>query len=69
MITLMSFVYVGGLYQIALSGFTKRYKYGQSVVIATGLGCQLVAYFLTYLNLPDNSVFGNTMDKAIIDCK
>uniref|UniRef100_A0A1B6CHF6 UNC93-like protein MFSD11 n=1 Tax=Clastoptera arizonana TaxID=38151 RepID=A0A1B6CHF6_9HEMI len=58
--------FIGGLYQITLSGFTKKYKYGQSFVIGTGLVCQLISYFLIYLNLPDSSVFGNTMDKAII---
>ncbi|XP_054283376.1 UNC93-like protein MFSD11 [Macrosteles quadrilineatus] len=58
---------VGGVYQIWLSGWTKRHMFGQCWVLGTGLLCQLVAYTTMCLNLPADSVFGNTLDQSYLD--
>ncbi|KAG8265702.1 DUF895 domain membrane protein [Homalodisca vitripennis] len=57
---------LGGLFQITLSGFTERRKYGKCVVLGTGLVCQLITFTIICLNIPATAVFGNTLDESFI---
>lgn len=44
-----------------------KLKYGRSMMVVFGVIFEIVSYSLTYINLPNSAVFGNTQDRAIID--
>lgn len=55
--------------QILLSGRINKVKYSRSAIVMLGCSGQIVAYILTFINLPNRAVFGNTYDSAIIENK
>lgn len=55
----------GGL-QVLFSSSIKKYKYGRTIIITIGLLLQICGFIGAYINLPNNSVFGNTTDGAYI---
>ncbi|XP_075214172.1 UNC93-like protein MFSD11 [Lycorma delicatula] len=58
---------VGGVFQIMVGASLSRLKYGRSIIFVLGVISELISYSLTYINLPNSAVFGNTDDKAIIE--
>lgn len=55
----------GGV-QVLFSSSIKKYRYGRSIIITIGLLFQICGFIGAYINLPNNSVFGNTNDEAYI---
>lgn len=41
-------------------------KWGQTIVMCVALFIEFAAFILVFLNFPNNSVFGDTHDSAII---
>ncbi|XP_075214171.1 UNC93-like protein MFSD11 [Lycorma delicatula] len=57
----------GGFLQFSLAGVLNKLSWGRSLGLGTGIGVQILGYLLMIINLPNNSVFGDTYDKAIIE--
>ncbi|XP_039278867.1 uncharacterized protein LOC111053133 [Nilaparvata lugens] len=58
---------VGGCLQIIFNSCIGKLKYKRIGIIILGLMMQFCAFIIIFLNLPDNSVFGETSDSAIIE--
>uniref|UniRef100_A0A1B6CC64 UNC93-like protein MFSD11 n=1 Tax=Clastoptera arizonana TaxID=38151 RepID=A0A1B6CC64_9HEMI len=57
---------LGALCQVWLSKRIVHIKQNRSIVIIFGFFLQITAYCITYINLPNTSVFGETGEKALI---
>ncbi|XP_054289169.1 UNC93-like protein MFSD11 [Macrosteles quadrilineatus] len=57
---------LGGLCQILLSDRLAKYSWARRMVVLFGALAQGVTYLITFLNLPDTAVFGDTEDVSII---
>ncbi|RZF42182.1 hypothetical protein LSTR_LSTR004331 [Laodelphax striatellus] len=58
---------VGGCLQIIFNGFIGKLKYKRIGIIILGLMMQFCAFIIIFLNLPNNSVFGETSFNTIIE--
>uniref|UniRef100_A0A1B6L9M9 UNC93-like protein MFSD11 n=1 Tax=Graphocephala atropunctata TaxID=36148 RepID=A0A1B6L9M9_9HEMI len=57
---------IGGICPIVFSGWIRSHRYGRRLLVLTGCAAQLVAYIITFINLPDSAVFGNTDQLGLI---
>uniref|UniRef100_A0A1B6LL39 UNC93-like protein MFSD11 n=1 Tax=Graphocephala atropunctata TaxID=36148 RepID=A0A1B6LL39_9HEMI len=57
---------IGGICCIILSRRIRSHSYGRRLFVLFGCAAELLAYLITFANLPDNAVFGNTDQLGLI---
>ncbi|XP_046677141.1 UNC93-like protein MFSD11 [Homalodisca vitripennis] len=57
---------IGGLCPIVFSKCIRRHRYARRSIVLIGCSGQLLAYLITFINLPDTAVFGDTDQLSLI---
>ncbi|KAG8306436.1 DUF895 domain membrane protein [Homalodisca vitripennis] len=56
----------GALCLIVLSGWIRGHRYARRMFVLAGCTAQMLAYLISYINLPNSAVFGNTHEQSLI---
>ncbi|XP_046677364.1 uncharacterized protein LOC124365428 [Homalodisca vitripennis] len=57
---------IGGVCPIVFSTWIRRHRYARKSIVLIGCSGQLLAYLITFINLPDTAVFGDTDQLSLI---
>ncbi|XP_046675879.1 UNC93-like protein MFSD11 [Homalodisca vitripennis] len=57
---------LGAIAPVVLSKWIRRHGYARRSIVLIGCTGQLLAYLITFINLPDTAVFGNTDQLSLI---